>query len=243
MKKTVKPGLILSIIWGLGVWFFGESLGGIIGLHSTVLMGFPGAVLIYMIIAFAVFPSKENDKRPASWLPIAWALLWVAGSIYQLLPGQNTSSDLSSMILNNSTNAPSWLARIDVHTSNTINRLAHLPSSSTMHMTAMQMSHMQSQSSSNNYIVLLLIIVQILIGLLIFFRGKVRTIAIVSGFILSLFFWVVGQGLGNYFSGLATDPNSAPLYILLGISIFGCSQIELKKLLKITFARLEQIIT
>jgi hypothetical protein len=64
-----------------------------------------------------------------------------------------------------------------------------------------------------------------------------RKIAISVGIILSLVFWVVGQSLGGYYTGLATDPNSAPLFILLGVAILGCSQLDQK--LSSLFKRIE----
>lgn len=45
---------------------------------------------------------------------------------------------------------------------------------------------------------------------------------------LSLAFWVVGQSLGGYFTGLATDPNSGPLFVLLGFAILACTDLDQK---------------
>ena len=37
---------------------------------------------------------------------------------------------------------------------------------------------------------------------------------------INLVFWIVGQGFGGIFAGGATDPNSAPLFILLACALY-----------------------
>jgi hypothetical protein len=42
-----------------------------------------------------------------------------------------------------------------------------------------------------------------------------RWAAVLGGIVLSLAFWVTGQGFGQFWSGISTDPYTAPLMILL----------------------------
>src|SRR6202030_3811723 len=105
-KRTAKLGLLASVGWGLFVWYIGEAFGGLASGHAVMLMGLPGAALIYVLLALGVMPRGAQpdgmpDKRPAYWLMGAWACFWVAGAIYQVLPGQNTVADMSSMIAAN----------------------------------------------------------------------------------------------------------------------------------------------
>jgi hypothetical protein len=230
-KRTTRYGLIASVVWGLVVWFLGEGLGGMASGHATLLMGAPGAAVIYALLALAVLPSKKTKSKahtqPAYWLAVVWAMLWIGGAIFQLLPGQNSVSDISSMIAGNASGAPGWLAALDNHVGNVINGFGtHTTSMAGMHMTANQMAQMQTQSGSGYWFILLLASVQLLIGLAIFKSGITRKLAIALGIILSLCFWFVGQSLGAYFSGLATDPSTAPLFILLGIAILGCTDLD-----------------
>ena len=51
-KRSVKLGLILSIGWGLFVWYVGEGLGGLASGHTLLLMGAPGAALIYATVSY-----------------------------------------------------------------------------------------------------------------------------------------------------------------------------------------------
>ena len=40
---------------------------------------------------------------------------------------------------------------------------------------------------------------------------------------LSLAYWVAGQGMGQPWPGLATDPGTAPLMVLLGFAALGAA--------------------
>ena len=233
-KRTTRLGLIFSIGWGLFVWYIGEGFGGIFGLHTLILMGAPGAALIYAILALAVMPPKpepktKTDNSPAYWLAFVWAFLWIGGAIYQLFSWQNNVSAISSMLSNNSNNMPGWLASLDIHLSNVINGFGNGANSpSAMHMSATQMTQMQPQQYAGFWFILLLAMLQAVIGIAVLFPGYIRKIAIGLGIILSLIFWVVGQSFGGIFTGLSTDPNSGPLFILLGIAILSCPNIDQK---------------
>jgi hypothetical protein len=204
-KRTAKYGLIGSAVWALFVWYVGEGLGGLLSGQTSLLMGAPGGALLYAVIALAVIPLRTTDQekaiRPAGWLAIAWAVLWLGGAIYQLLPGQNTTNATSSMIIAMANGAPGWLASLDLRTANMIHNIG--------------------APNSGFGFILLLATVQAFIGIAIFLPGFARKLAISAGIILSLAFWIIGQGLGGYYTGLATDPNTGPLVILLGIAILG----------------------
>lgn len=230
-RKTTKLGLLGSIGWGLFVWVIGEGYGGLLGWHTLILMGAPGAALLYAVLAVAVFPqskdktSKQDLDKPAIWLPFVWAILWILGAIYQLLPGQNSVSDLSSMLISNSQSGqPGWLASLDLHVSNIINGFGATTTSMTnMHMNASQMAMMQTHGQASYWFIILLALIQAFIGIGIFLPNIYRNLSIMIGVIISLVFWVIGQSFGGIFTGLATDPNTAILYILLGLAILGCN--------------------
>jgi hypothetical protein len=223
--------LLLSVLWGLFVWYIGEGLGGLASGHTLLLMGAPGAALIYALLALAVLPdSGEADQHPAGWLVIIWAVLWTIGAVYQLLPGQNSTAALSSMIGSNASGAPAWLASLDLHLASLIQTLGavhKLPVMSPgMHMTSLQMAQMPMAHSSGAWLVVAAAIVQLLVGLAVFVPGPFRLVGIGAGICLALVFWVVGESLGSYYTGLATDPNSGPLFVLLALSILGCTQYD-----------------
>jgi hypothetical protein len=207
-KRTARLGLMLSVGWGLFVWYVGEGLGGIASGQTSLLMGAPGAALLYSVIALGVMASKtvknkQSSGSPADWLGFVWVVVWLGGAVLQLMAGQNTTAELSTMISGMAQGAPGWLASLDLHTSS----LLH---------------------GSGGWVIGLLVIVQALIGILVLLPHRsVRTLAISLGILLSLVFWVIGQSLGAYYTGLATDPNTGPLLILLGIAVFGSRQVDL----------------
>jgi len=244
-KKSVRVGLVLSIIWGLFVWYIGEGIGGIAGLHTILLMGAPGAALIYVILAASIFPKKNkllNKSYPSYWLVFAWLIFWVGGAIYMLLPGQNSVSDLSTMIGSNAQGLPGWLASLDIHTSNVLSSLgSSTTSSSQMHMSASQMSQMGAQQYGGFWLIIIFVVIQLAVGTFVLFGSKLRKYAIYVGIILSLIFWVIGQSFGGIFTGLGTDPNSGPLFIILGIAILAIPNIDKK--LSDLLDKIESILT
>jgi len=220
-RRTIRIGLIGSVVWGLIVWYFGEGLGGLLTWQTTLLMGAPGAALLYSIISLAIMPDKDKPKaasQPAYWLPLAWAILWIGGAVLQLLPGQNTTAALSSMISGMTGGAPGWLASLQNHAARWL-------------------------GSRNFHVIIFLAGLQALIGLLVLFPGQLRKLAIAAGIILSLIFWFVGQGLGTYYSGLATDPNTAPLFILMAVAILGSTPLKFKQLCHTAAHDLEKLMT
>jgi hypothetical protein len=107
VPRTARPALAASIPWSLGVWFFGEGLAGLASGHASLLTGAPGAALLYGVLALAAWPRRDPwHEAPARWVPVAWAILWVGGAIFQALPGQNTGTAVAS-------GAPGWLGRLD----------------------------------------------------------------------------------------------------------------------------------
>jgi hypothetical protein len=235
-KPTARIGLALSAAWALFVWYIGEGLSGLASGHAVMLMGSPGAAVIYALLALGVLPYSLKphhilDKRPAYWLLIAWVAIWVLGAIYQVLPGQNTVADISSMIATNAQSAPHWLASIDNEAANwvagfgTATSTDQMPGMPGMKTTSQQkVLGASTHKVSGFWLLLLLAILQLVIAFGVIVPGAVRWVAVWLGSMLSLCFWVVGQSLGAYYSGVATDPNTGPLLILLGIAALGCTQ-------------------
>lgn len=198
VPRTVRPALLASLAWSGGVWFFGEGLGGLASGHADLLTGAPGAVLLYGVLAVAVWPpaprAADEAARPARWLPWAWAVLWTGGAVLQLLPGQNRIGDVTGTIRGNADGAPSWLAGLD-------------------HSTATALAGPGASA------LIALVVVQAAIGLAAIPPGIPRRAAGVAGIVVSVLFWVYGQSLGELWTGQATDPNTAPLVVLLALAM------------------------
>jgi hypothetical protein len=194
VPRTAQLALAASIPWVLGVWFFGEGLSGIASGHASLLNGAPGAVLLYGVLALAAWPRRDPaHEAPARWLPLAWAALWVGGAVFQALPGQNTGAAVADALTGSGAGAPRWLNQLQTSVGNFVGR----------HGVA---------------VVVALVVVEALIGLAAL-RRRSRTIAAAAGFVLALAIWVLGQDLGQLYSGQATDPNSGPLIALMAVAV------------------------
>jgi hypothetical protein len=96
IPRTARLALAASLAWALGVWIFGEGLGGLAAGGATLQSGAPGAAFLYALLAVAAWPSRGSRKEsPAGWLPIAWAVLWVGGAVLQALAGGSAAKTVA----------------------------------------------------------------------------------------------------------------------------------------------------
>lgn len=200
--RTARWALPASVGWALAVWYLGEGLGGLFGGSASLLTGAPGAAFVYALVALAVWPRPARgedhgeNERPARWAAVAWACLWLGGSVLQLLPGSDTNASLGMSLAMNASGAPAWLAAID-------NRLSDLV------------------PYYGVSLIVDLVALQVMAGLGALMARRVRLTAVSLGIGLSLVYWVAGQSMGQYWSGISTDPNTAPLVMLLGLAVLG----------------------
>jgi hypothetical protein len=193
VHRTARLALAASIVWALGVWYLGEGVSGLASGHASLLTGAPGSALLYAILGAAAWPRATSEKPSASWLVPAWAVLWIGAAIYQLLPGQNSGSDVAGLLTANVSGAPHWLASLDTSVGNWVSRHG------TLAVTGIA-------------------VIAYLVGVGGLFR-RTRTWAVAAGLVLTVPIWVIGQGLGLIYSGQATDPNSAPLIALMAVAL------------------------
>jgi hypothetical protein len=201
--RTARWALGASIGWALAVWYLGEGLGGLFGGGASLLTGAPGSAPMYAIVAVTVWPARDGRSsglrpalRPSRGAAAAWAALWLGGAILQLLPGADTNATLSMTLSMNASDAPGWLAALD----NRLSWWVPWPGVS---------------------VILDLVILQAAIGLGVLGGRRTRQAAVIAGMVLSLAFWVTGQGLGEFWSGISTDPETGPLMVLLGVTVLG----------------------
>ena len=164
-----------------------------------MLTGAPGAALLYAVIGLLVSPRHDQAgtaQRPAPWAAPAWATLWLGGAVLQVLPGRDTNTAISMSLAMNASGAPAWFAAVD-------NRLAVLV------------------PPYGVSVVVDLVVLQALVGVGALMGRRVLLASVVAGIGLSLTYWVTGQDMGQLWSGVATDPNTTPLIILLGVAVLG----------------------
>jgi hypothetical protein len=196
-RRTVRPALAASVVWALSVWWFGESLGGILN-GASPLAGLPGGVVLYAFIAVLLWPSARVPgpaaESPATSGPlgartpkIGWLLLWASFSYFLLLPANRAPGTIASLFASTD-GQPGWLVWI----MNGISALA-------------------GQRDTEISIVLAAACALVAVG--VFARPTIRPALIVAA-TLALLFWLA-EGLGGIFTGQGTDPNTGPLLILL----------------------------
>jgi hypothetical protein len=214
-RRTVRSALAISFIWVCGVWVFGEGLGLILTGSATALTGAPGSVLMYGLIGLMAWPrragrpadeSAEVDQKvgvassaaargiggPVTPLAV-WSGFWALAAVLFLLPNNRTETSVSSAISGMSPGEPSAYAHFLSHFGN----------------------HFGSVGTQSAWL--------LAVGSLVIGGGPLVArrprIFLLAGGVLSLVFWVTGQGLGGIFTGSGTDPNTGPLVILLALSM------------------------
>ncbi len=199
VPRTCRPAIVASMLWAGGVWYIGEGLGGLASGHVNALVGAPGAGILYVILAIAVWPgtraiAESRRERPPIWLLPVWAALWVGAAVLDLLPGNRPAATFTAQLVANASEAPAWLGRFDSE----LGRIVH------------------GSGVWSTYVV---VAVEVAIGLVpLCQRPVVRSRTIVAGMVLAAVYWVAGQSFGQLFSGRATDPSTGPLLILIGLA-------------------------
>jgi hypothetical protein len=223
-RRSVKPALLLSFAWVLGVWVVGEGLGGLLTpIMGSPLAGFPGPVLIYGLVGLVLWPSGRPGRTSvasagplgAQGTRVLWAALWFGMSIEQLrpAPGLSPSSVMTVIVSMNEPGEPTWLVHLDKVATTAI-------------------------SSIGSPLVLVLALVEVTIGVLVL-RGHQVKAALWAAIVTSALFWVVGQNFGGILAGHATDPSAGPLYVLLAFSLYplGTNRQEEKRCTAYVMAR------
>jgi hypothetical protein len=197
VRRTVKPALALSIAWALSVWWFGESLGGILAGASPVA-GVPGAALLYALIAVLIWPTSPSPPGQTAFVApagpadtvsakVAWLALWAGLAHYLLLPANRAPGAISGLLMPMSSQ-PGWLAVI---------------------MTGLS----RAAARHGLLISIVLAILCVIVALCILARPLIIPALAVAAALGILF--SIAQGLGGVFTGQGTDPGTGPLLILL----------------------------
>lgn len=194
VPRTARLALAASIGWALAVWYVGEGLSGLASGQASLIVGAPGSALLYAIIGAAAWPHASTAREtPSRWLPLAWAAVWSGAAVFQLLPGQNTGPALAGLLTGGPAGGPRWLTQLD--------------------------GSVGSWASHHSLLaVTMLVAIELFVGVGALSR-RTRTFAITFGLALSIMIWVIGQDLGQLYSRQATDPNSAPLMVLMAVAL------------------------
>jgi hypothetical protein len=200
-RPTVRLALGASIAWAIGVWWFGEGLGGILNGGASPLNGAPGAVIIYALIAVLLWPADRHTSAPfvaaralgAHVARALWLVFWLSQAYFALTPANRAPQAVNGMIASMNSGEPGWLAAIERGGASLVAN--------------------QGLAAS---IVLAVALVLIAIG--VYLPQPFAKAALVLAIVVALVIWVVAQAFGGILAGGATDPNSGPLLVLLALA-------------------------
>lgn len=185
-------GLWISIPWVIIVWIFGEGFGNLFTGTASFYTGAPGSVLLYGIIAFFLLFPKQLK---AFYLPQITGILFFLGGILQMLP-------------------MFWMQGMQTMT-------WQMSQGDTVPFIAAPAKLLATTITSTLLFNCIAVALLLLLGLLLY-RKPTKLIGGVA--LLFLFFvWWISQDFGAVLTfplGLATDPNSAPLFALMLLPIF-----------------------
>jgi len=190
-----------SVIWGLIVWVFGESFGGIFAPGLSWLTGAPGAVLIY-VVAGALIALPEGAwrvPRPGRLLLAGLGVFFAAMAVLQAWPGRGFWPGSAG-------GKPGTLSRM-------VTEMAGTPQP---HFLSSLLSGFASFATRYGFAVNLVVVIALAAMGAAFLSGRPRVVryAMWFGIVFCLAGWVLVQDFG-FLGGLGTDPNSMiPLIVL-----------------------------
>jgi cytochrome oxidase Cu insertion factor (SCO1/SenC/PrrC family) len=196
---------LASVGWGLVVWVFGESFGGIFAPGLTWMFGAPGAAAIYVVAgALVALPERAWHSRRLGQLTTAGTGLFLLGmAVLQAWPGRGFWQGTVH-------GQPGTLAGMT-------QTMAQTPQPG--FLTAW-VNAFTAFDQAHGFAVNLFVVIALTVTAAAFLSGRPRLIGpVLAGFtVLCLADWVLVEDLG-FLGGLGTDPNSMiPLILLAAAS-------------------------
>lgn len=215
----LRAVLIMSVIWALVVWYGGEGMGLLLTGQATTLTGAPGAVLLYALLALALYPrqnpqvavTSSEREIPARVVStdttyllsrnhLRWALagFWLLAALLQFQPYWWQPEHISQVI--QGAEVPGTLSGALVNPS--------------LHWFA------EAASGRETLINLFLILLSLglALGLLVVKKDRWLRSLLLFSILFSLLIWWATEAFGMVFTGMATDVNSGPLLILVALA-------------------------
>jgi hypothetical protein len=197
-RRTVKVALVGTVVWSLIVWWLGEGLGGVLNGSAAPLMGAPGAVVLYALLALLLWPRDGAAGRsPAETsiisraAPLIWVLIWGSEAYFALLPANDSSASLHGMLAGMAGGEPHPIGALD-------------------RLLASFVAHNATVGPTLGALFALC-------ALAVLLPPKLAKPLYSLAMVLAAITWV-GQDFGGILTGQGTDPNSGPLLFLLALA-------------------------
>jgi hypothetical protein len=202
-RPALRAALAASIAWSVAVWWLGEGLGGILNGSASPVSGAPGAVILYALLAFLLWPAAETQGRPAPFVaarpagPAAARALWLllGGSLayFAVTMPNRTPQSLHNLVAAQAAGEPGWLGAVDRQVAALLNH----------HGLAVSVA---------------LAVMLAVIAAAVLVPAPLRKAVLTLTLVVCAVFWVAGQNLGGILAGGGTDPDSGPLLMLIALA-------------------------
>jgi cytochrome oxidase Cu insertion factor (SCO1/SenC/PrrC family) len=195
---------LVSVGWGLVVWVFGESFGGIFAPGLTWLFGAPGAVLIYAV-AGALIALPERT----------WSSRWIGRGI---LAGTGTFL-IGMAVLQAWPGRGFWQGTVHHQPGTLAGMTGGMAQTTQPGFLSGWVNAFTGFDEAHGFAVNLFAVVVLAVIGAAFLSGQRRLArtAVIAFTVLCLADWVLIEDFG-FFGGLGTDPNSMIPFALLAIS-------------------------
>jgi len=195
---------LVSVGWGLVVWVFGESFGGVFAPGLTWLFGAPGAVLIYAVAgALLALPERVwRDRRLGQAILSGLGLFLVGMAVLQAWPGRGF-----------------WQGSSHGHQGTLAGMTSDMAQTPQPHFMSALVNAFTRFDEAHGFAVNLFSVAALTLIGAAFLTGRRRLArpALIAFTVLCLADWVLIEDIG-FFGGLGTDPNSMIPFILLAVS-------------------------
>ena len=192
---------LAAVAWGLVVWVFGESFGGIFAPGLSWLTGAPGGVLIYVVAAALVALPEDAWRGPrlGRLLLAGTGAFFLGMAVLQAWPGRGF-----------------WAGTIAGQPGTLAGMVQQMAGTPQPHFLSALVADFGSFAASNGFAVNLVVVIALATMGVIFLTGRPRLVryAVWFGVAFCLADWVLVQDFG-FLGGLGTDPNSMIPWILL----------------------------
>jgi cytochrome oxidase Cu insertion factor (SCO1/SenC/PrrC family) len=190
-----------SVAWGLIVWVFGESFGGIFAPGLSWLTGAPGGVLFY-VAAGALIALPEDawrSPRAGRLLLAGLGVFFAAMAMLQAWPGRGF-----------------WQGSVGGKPGTLSGMVEKMAGTPQPRLLSSLISGFASFATRYGFAVNLIVVIALAAMGAAFLTGRPRLVryAMWSGIVFCLADWILVQDLG-FLGGLGTDPNSMIPLILL----------------------------
>ncbi|HEY6539751.1 MAG TPA: hypothetical protein VIZ18_02395 [Ktedonobacteraceae bacterium] len=209
--RWIKDLVIASIVWAFIVWYGGEGMSMLLTGQASVLSGAPGAVLLYPLLGFAIYPRKKSDAASQQGkmnvrydglltrAHLRWILsgFWFFAALLQLQPNWWQPGQISQTI-----GAAVGQGGLDAVL---VDPVLH------------QLSNITATIEIPLNIALIVVFLALGIGLAVARREQLRAFLIAS-IVVSIVIWYCTEAFGMILTGMATDFNSGLLVVVMALA-------------------------